>query len=301
MKKLSMTLSSPDVALAEGKGAVTASVNNASAAAERVVLGAFPTGESAPGVPNVSTWASVDEPLRTISPGATVQYEVTFNTAGASPGTYPVKLIPYSADEAPEDYAELGSVVQLVVSQPAVEVPPKKFPWWIVIVAAVLLVAGGVAAFLLTRQEEPAPVPIVLELTSFSPSTGPMGTETTVQLIGRFVEPTVVTVGETQIAATRVSDTEYTVVLPSTLVAGQVPLLVESAGERVGVAIFEYTAPQPSPSGPGKGGTICERFPSICDDFVIPEKRQFDPGQVIDPLQPPEIDPFDLNLPGFNR
>ncbi|MCU1442914.1 MAG: hypothetical protein JWQ59_1064, partial [Cryobacterium sp.] len=42
MKKLSMTLSSAEVTLADGKGTVTASVNNASAAAERGGLGAFP-------------------------------------------------------------------------------------------------------------------------------------------------------------------------------------------------------------------------------------------------------------------
>src|SRR5680860_1416989 len=138
MKKLSMTLSSQDVALTEGKGTITASVTNASAAPERVVLGAFPVGppNTLPG----STGATIEEPVRTVGPGATVQYEVAFDTTGAPPATYQVKLIPYSADEAPEDYAELGFVVQLVVPE-VVPVVVNRFPWWIVaVVAAVLII-----------------------------------------------------------------------------------------------------------------------------------------------------------------
>ncbi|KFF59529.1 hypothetical protein JF66_10585 [Cryobacterium sp. MLB-32] len=279
MKKLSMTLSSQTVTLTGGKGTLTASVTNASAAPERVVLGAFPVGP--PNGLTGSTGATIEEPLRTIDPGATVQYEVAFNTTGALPGTYQVKLIPYSADEAPEDYAELGFVVQLVVPE-VVPVVTKKFPWWIVAVAAaVVILGGGATAFLLTR-----PPAVVLSLTSFTPSQGGVEGGTTVTLTGQFADPTVVTVGETSVATTLVSPTEVTFSTPPAAQAGQVPLVVESDGKQLGVAIFEYVAPQATDGG----GVIVDNFcivnPSACvffDQNQFTEK--FDTGQILPNLQ----------------
>jgi hypothetical protein len=147
MITLSMTLSSSQVGLVDGKGSVTASITNSSPTDQRVVLGAFP------GAPSVSAqWTSVDKPQRTIPPGTTEQYEVRFDTTGASPGTYPVKLIPYSADEAPEDYAVLGRTVQLTVpAAPVPPPPPRKVPWILIAAAAAaVLLIGGLVWFLIS-------------------------------------------------------------------------------------------------------------------------------------------------------
>ncbi|TDW30885.1 IPT/TIG domain-containing protein [Cryobacterium psychrophilum] len=284
MKKISMTLSSSTVELTQGKGTITASVTNASAASDRVVLGAFPAGE--PNSLAGSTGAQIADPLRTIEPGATVQYEVRFNTAGGMPGTYGVKLIPYSADEAPEDYAELGFVVQIVVPE-VVPVVTRKFPWWILaIVGAVLILGGAVTAFLLTRT--PAEQ---LVLSSFTPTQGGIEGGTTVILTGRFGDSTIVTVGETAVAAARVSDTEVTFSTPPAGQAGQVPLTVDSDGKQLGVAIFEYVAPQPTDGG---GGGFFEDFcaanPQVC---VAVDENKFikdlDTGEIIKPEQVQEF------------
>jgi hypothetical protein len=186
VKKISMTLSSADVTLTDGRGSLTASVTNGSETPERVVLGAFASGAplaagappagpetgadagplvAATGDPAAAkpTWTTVDRPLRTIGAGATEQYAVSFDTQGAEPGTYPVKLIPYSADEAPDDYADLGVVVRLAVPPGRVGAPKAKrtFPWWIVIVAgAVLVIAAAVALFLATRGPGTEPEPL---------------------------------------------------------------------------------------------------------------------------------------------
>jgi IPT/TIG domain len=334
MKNLSMTLSSAEVALVDGKGAVTASVNNGGPQAERVVLGAFASGASpgtpahagavpgtgpaavpaappVPGTPPVPavpataaaatpaappTWTTIDRPLRTIAPGATEQYEIRFDTTGAVPGTYPVKLIPYSADEAPEDYADLAHVVSLVVPAPTEPVvPKKKFPWWIPVAAAVLVLAVGAVVFFLLRPDPPPDV----ALTGYSPTSGVVTETTQVQLRGRFAEPTVVTVGETNVPATRVSDTEYTFTMPPGSAPGQVPLQFTSGGVKLNtLAFFEYTpAPQPSeppeppepPDGNGGGGIVIP--PCVQDgSCVFVEPRVEIPRPWVDEVRPDEIE-----------
>ena len=153
MTTITMTLSSPDVELKEGKGSLAASVTNAGTDKEPVVLGAFPAQST---TPPAATYATIDKPLRVIPAGATEQYMVAFDTAGAPAGTHQVKLIAYSADEAPEDYADQAHVVTLMV--PAVPEKPKpKFPWLWVIIGAVVLLAliGGVVWFLLKDATVP--------------------------------------------------------------------------------------------------------------------------------------------------
>jgi hypothetical protein len=341
MKNLSMTLSSAEVALTEGKGAVTASVNNGGAQAERVVLGAFASGTplaapsppagpatgstpgaapDAPRSPEVPptpatpatpataatsattaapTWTAIDRPLRTIAPGATEQYEVRFDTTGAAPGSYPVKLIPYSADEAPEDYADLAHVVSLVVPAPTTPVvPKKKFRWWIPVAAAVLVLVLGAVAFFLLR---PAPAPD-LALTDYTPTEGLYTEATQVTLIGQLVDPTIVRVGETQIPADQVGNDRWSFSMPPGTGPGDVRLTVLSGGEQVALAAFRYTAPpQPSqpPDGGGGGGggfSLCKRIPEACviavdpgpvvripDDWVRPGDGVLDPGDIIVP------------------
>jgi hypothetical protein len=153
MTTITMTLSSPDVELKDGKGSLAASVTNAGTDKEPVVLGAFPAQSA---TPPAATYAIIDKPLRVIPAGATEQYVVAFDTGGAPPGAHQVKLIAYSADEAPEDYADQAHVVTLVV--PAAEEKPKpRFPWLWVIIGAVALLAliGGVVWFLLKDANVP--------------------------------------------------------------------------------------------------------------------------------------------------
>ncbi|UKA62508.1 PASTA domain-containing protein [Arthrobacter sp. FW306-04-A] len=156
MSTITMTLSSPTVELKDGKGSLTASVTNGAPGPERVVLGAFPGMESTPPSPSYTT---IPTPLRTIAAGATEQYLVNFDTTGAAPGSYPVKLIAYSADDAPEDYADQAHVVTLTVTKP-VETPKPRpgFPWlWVIIGGVVLLAAiGGVIWFLLKDATVPS-------------------------------------------------------------------------------------------------------------------------------------------------
>lgn len=155
MSTITMTLSSPTVELKDGKGSLTASVTNGAPGPERVVLGAFPGMESTPPSPSYST---IPTPLRTIAAGATEQYLVNFDTTGAAPGSYPVKLIAYSADDAPEDYADQAHVVTLTVTKPAeTPKPARGFPWlWVIIGGVVLLAAiGGVIWFLLKEVNVP--------------------------------------------------------------------------------------------------------------------------------------------------
>lgn len=305
MKKLSMTLSAPTVALSGGKGTLTASVTNGSPTTERVILGAFPA-DPATGTGTPSPIATVSEPLRSIPPGATVQYEVAFDVSTSEPGSHPVKLIPYSAEEAPEDYAELTHVVQLDVPEPAVAPPAAKrrIPWWVWAIAAGVLVIIGVVAFFLLRPGPPppptdSPTPsetVELELSALSPTQGPIAGGTVVQLIGRFVEPTIVSFGDAQLVAVRVSDTEYTFTTPAVETAGQVPLLVESGGQRLAVGLFEYKAPEPTDDGL----PFCVRFPAspICN-LVIQE--EIEPGIIIDPELLPQFDPEEYELPELNQ
>ncbi|MFF1830310.1 PASTA domain-containing protein [Paenarthrobacter sp. NPDC058040] len=150
MTTITMTLSSPDVILKDGKGSLTASVTNGSPGPERVVLGAFPGQVTNP--PS-KTYTTIPNPLRTIAAGATEQYVVNFDTAGAAAGSYPVKLIAYSADDAPEDYADQAHVVTLNVPAAEAPKPAPKFPWiWVIIGGVVLLAVIGAILFFIFKD-----------------------------------------------------------------------------------------------------------------------------------------------------
>ncbi|MFJ4027888.1 PASTA domain-containing protein [Paenarthrobacter sp. NPDC089989] len=150
MTTITMTLSSPDVILKDGKGSLTASVTNGSPGPERVVLGAFPGQVTNP--PS-KTYTTIPNPLRTIAAGATEQYVVNFDTAGAAAGSYPVKLIAYSADDAPEDYADQAHVVTLNVPAAEAPKPAPKFPWlWVIIGGVVLLAIIGAILFFIFKD-----------------------------------------------------------------------------------------------------------------------------------------------------
>ena len=182
--QLEMTLSSASVKLANGTGAVTASVTNTAAQPQRVVLRVFagvfvappktdtrndgaasdvaptPHGPrtSEPTEPaDPADWATIDESLRTIAAGATVQYTVSFNASSAPGGTYSVKLNAYSADEPPE--SKSGQTLSLELILPATPAGPKprKFPWWMVAAAAGLVAVIVVVAFILWPRNTEVP------------------------------------------------------------------------------------------------------------------------------------------------
>ncbi len=151
MTTITMTISSPEVQLKDGKGSLTASVTNGGAASERVVLGAFPAdGATPPSKP----YATIPNPLRTIAAGLTEQYVVNFDATGAPEGKHSVKLIAYSADGAPEDYADQAHIVTLVMPKPTE--PPKPtpgFPWlWVIIGGVALLAVIGVVVWFLLKD-----------------------------------------------------------------------------------------------------------------------------------------------------
>ncbi|MFC8303159.1 hypothetical protein ACFUCV_05675 [Specibacter sp. NPDC057265] len=289
MKKISMTLSSPTVSLTDGKGALTVSVTNSSPTPERVVLGAFSDSAAGTAQSPAPTWTSITEPQRTIEPGATVQYEVKFDTAGAAPGSYPIKFIPYSADQAPEEYAELAAVIQLVVPQKTAAPPAKRFPWLLAAGAAavVILLAVGAIWFFNSRtaaplaQTSPSASAPALELTSVVPGVGPQTGGTAVKLLGRFREPMVVTLAGVGVPGTLTNNSEFSFTTPPQTPAGKVLLEVRSGGVLIGASLFEYSA---------VGGTTA-RPTFICvkkKDCVILEQK-FSQNQPGIPMQPKEL------------
>ena len=160
MGEISVSVAAPQVTVAEGTGAVTVSVTNAGAAPERVVLAVFRPAVVGASPAADPAWASVERPLRDVGPGATVQYVVTFAPPPGTPAaTYEAKLVAHPADDAPEEYAERGPVLRLVVPATPPPPPPPPSRWWLWVVAAVVLLAVvGVVVWLLTRGE-PTPEP----------------------------------------------------------------------------------------------------------------------------------------------
>lgn len=170
MSEISVSLASTQVTLANGRASLTASVTNAASSVERVVLGVYatPGSSTAPpsGAPAVNpvSWTTVERPLREIGPGATEQYVVSFETTGAPAGTYGLKAIAYPADRAPEEYADRGQTLQVIVPAVAPAPAPPKKPWWILILVAVLVLALGGVVFWLTRSPTELTMPEVAGL-----------------------------------------------------------------------------------------------------------------------------------------
>lgn len=160
MSGISVSLASPEVVL-DGPATVTASVTNDGPVPERVVLDAFassgPAGAGAAGGgAGDPGWVTVERPLREVAAGATEQYAVALAAPGAAAGTYQLKLIAYPAAAAPEEYADRGQVLRVVV--PAADAPPPpRRRWWPWVLGAVLLVlAVAAVVWFLTRPDVPA-------------------------------------------------------------------------------------------------------------------------------------------------
>jgi len=158
MSAISLSLSAATVTAPGGPVTVTAAVTNSAPVPARIVLGAFgPAGGTpAAGAQGPLAWTSVDRPLRTLAPGTTEQYTITFTPPpGTAAGQYRVRFIAYDADRPPEEYSDQAQHVEVVV--PAQPQPAAGgIPRWIYAIAAGLVVVIAVVAFLVLR---PAPAP----------------------------------------------------------------------------------------------------------------------------------------------
>lgn len=160
MSDVSVTVAARSVELGRGHSSVTASVTNESGGPQRIVLGAYgvvrapASGSVGPTAPpaDPAAWTTIERPLREIPAGGTEQFVASIASAAAPVGTYELKFIAFPADRAPEDYADHGQVVQVVVPEtgPAPP-PPKKRPWLFIVLAVAVLLLIGAVAFALTR------------------------------------------------------------------------------------------------------------------------------------------------------
>lgn len=172
MSTITLTMTQPTVTLADGRATVTASVTNGSPVPAKVVLGAFaPTGATAGS--GAAGWTAIDRPVRDIAAGATEQFAVTFAPSSVpSGGSYPVRFIAYSADQAPEENADQARQVDVVVPSAPVVVPVKK-PWWPWAAAAALVIIVGLVAWWLLRPDDGGPVASPSPSVSLSPTPTP--------------------------------------------------------------------------------------------------------------------------------
>jgi hypothetical protein len=151
MSAITITVVSRQVTLTDGVGTVAVSVTNTDTASQRLILGAYPPEAGAsPGAPTAERWTSIERPLRDVAPGATEQYLATFAAGSAAPGTYQMKFIAYSADQAPEDYGAQGQTITVTVPAAAAPAPPGHKPWRWIIAAASVVVVIVVGAVVLT-------------------------------------------------------------------------------------------------------------------------------------------------------
>jgi hypothetical protein len=165
VSEIAVTVASDQVPLVGGRSSVTASVTNGGTSPERVVLGAF-RPVTVPGGPPAGDpgWAGVDRALRDVAPGATEQFVVAVTVPPTVPaGTYELKLIAHPADAAPEEYADRGRVLRLVVPPPPPTPRPRR-PWWIWAIAGALLLAVVAVAVVLLRPAGSVSVPGVVGL-----------------------------------------------------------------------------------------------------------------------------------------
>lgn len=173
MSTIALTLTTTSITMAGGPAILTASVTNSATVPARIVLGAFGP-VSATTTPTATAWTTIDKPLREIPAGATEQYTVTFAPpAGTAAGSYPVRFIAYSADQAPEEHADQAKQVDVVIpAAPPIPPPPK--PWWPwAVAAALVLVAIAVGFFVLRPDDTPPPPPPTSPATSQPPSSEP--------------------------------------------------------------------------------------------------------------------------------
>lgn len=180
MNSITLHLTSTSLTAADGPVTLTATVTNSATVPARIVLGAFPPvggGPAAP-APDPLAWTRVDRPLRTVPPGATEQYTVSFTPpVGAASGQYVVRFIAYDADRPPEEFSDQAQHVELVVPARPATPPAPGIPWWVYAAAAALVLVIAVVAFLVLRPSgdppPPSPTPTLTPTPTPSPSPTP--------------------------------------------------------------------------------------------------------------------------------
>ena len=173
MSTLSLTVAADEVDLSQPPVTLTASVTNTGTTPERTVLGAFAT----PGSPSArgpsgspAAWTTIDRPLREIPPGQTEQFALTIAPPPGTPaGRHPIRLIAYSATQAPEENADQARSITLVVAGAEPAPAARSRPWWLLAVVAALVVVAAVVGVVLVRgRGEPTAAPTTQPTTTVS-------------------------------------------------------------------------------------------------------------------------------------
>jgi len=105
-----------------------------------------------------TAWFTIDDPQRSIRPGASVPYPVRIAVpAQVSPGSYEFEARVCPPDAAPEENFVLSR--RVLIEVPAPPAPPKrKWPWWLLAIAAAVLAAViGVVTWLVWPADTPPP------------------------------------------------------------------------------------------------------------------------------------------------
>lgn len=178
MSSVVLLLPVSQVEVSEGRAVVTASVTNAGAESERIVLGCFPPdGVVATGsAPHAAAWTTVDQAVREIAAGATEQYTITVAPPPrTAAGHYPVRFIAYSAEAAPEENADQAGDLDVVVPGAGAEPVAARPRWWIFAVAGALVLVVAVVAFLVIPRPPPSTTPTPAPPSSSPPPPTPPG------------------------------------------------------------------------------------------------------------------------------
>jgi len=149
-KSFTITTTATDTLKADAKGHAEAvfTVTNATARPVRGMARTKPQGDTK------REWLSIaGETERDFGGGATEQFTVKFDAAGAPGGKYPFRLDVASALNPDEDFTE-GPTVNVEIAAATVPAPPKKkFPLWIIfVIAGVVLIIIIVVIILVVRS-----------------------------------------------------------------------------------------------------------------------------------------------------
>ncbi|HEY2971395.1 MAG TPA: PASTA domain-containing protein [Pyrinomonadaceae bacterium] len=153
-KTFTITTTATDTLKTDAKGHAEAvyTVTNSTARPVRGMARAKSLGDT-----KKESLSIAGETERDFGGGATEQFTVNFDAAGAPAGKYPFRLEVASALNPDEDFSEGPTVNVEVAGATAPVVDTKKgFPKWIIpVIAVVVLLIGGVIAWLLWPKSEP--------------------------------------------------------------------------------------------------------------------------------------------------
>jgi len=148
-KSFTITTTATDTLKADAGGHAQAvfTVTNATARPVRGMARAKALGDTK------REWLSTaGETERDFGGGATEQFSVNFDAAGAPAGKYPFRLDVASALNPDEDFTE-GPTVNVEVAAVAAPPPKKKFPLWVVFLILGVLVIIGIVVLILVISD----------------------------------------------------------------------------------------------------------------------------------------------------